>query len=158
MRTLLLLLPALLFAAHPADAQEQKKKKEFKLYAAFKSDTRVELADGAMWMMDKGDVFPVLAYPHGPGCAVTGGYVIRDPRLSRIAGREIIGRYIFGDYCTGRLTAFRVTPKGRSKERKFPFRVPYLTSFAEDRSGRIYLLSQRGPIYRMDPARKPLGD
>jgi glucose/arabinose dehydrogenase len=103
-------------------------------------------------------VEPVLAYPHGPGCAVTGGYVIRDPRLSRIAGREIIGRYIFGDYCTGRLTAIRVTPEGGGKERKFRFRVPYLSSFAEDRSGRIYLLSQRGSIYRLDPARKRVDD
>lgn len=99
-------------------------------------------------------VRPVLAYPHGPGCAVTGGYVVRDPRLSRIAGREIVGRYIFGDFCTGRLFAFRVTPTGRGKERSFRFRVPALASFAEDRSGRIYLLSQKGAIYRLDPARK----
>lgn len=35
---------------------------EFKLYAAFIEDTRVELSDGAVWMMDKGDVFPVVAY------------------------------------------------------------------------------------------------
>ena len=97
---------------------------------------------------------PVLAYPHGPGCAVTGGYVVRDPNLSRIAGREIVGRYLFGDFCSGRLFAFRITPKGRGKERSFRFRIPFLTSFAEDRSGRIYMLSQRGPIYRLEPARK----
>ena len=35
---------------------------EFKLYATFTEDTRVELSDGAVWMMDKGDVFPVEAY------------------------------------------------------------------------------------------------
>lgn len=35
---------------------------EFKLYATFIEDTRVELSDGAVWMMDKGDVFPVVAY------------------------------------------------------------------------------------------------
>ena len=99
-------------------------------------------------------VQPVLSYPHGPGCAVTGGYVARDPRLSRIAGREITGRYIFGDYCTGRLFAFRITPKGRGKERSFRFKVPYLSSFGEDRAGRIYLLSRAGPVYRLDPARK----
>jgi glucose/arabinose dehydrogenase len=99
-------------------------------------------------------VAPVLAYPHGPGCAVTGGFVVRDPRLSRIAGREITGRYLFGDYCTGRLFAFRLTPKGRGKERSFRFKVPHLSSFGEDRAGRIYLLSQEGPVYRLDPARK----
>jgi glucose/arabinose dehydrogenase len=97
---------------------------------------------------------PALAYPHGPGCAVTGGYVVRDPRLSRIAGREIVGRYLFGDFCTGRVFGFRYAPNGRGKERSFRFRVPALSSFAEDRSGRIYLISQNGPIYRLDPARK----
>jgi hypothetical protein len=35
---------------------------DFKLYAAFVEDTRVELSDGAVWMMDKGDVFPIEAY------------------------------------------------------------------------------------------------
>ena len=99
-------------------------------------------------------VRPALAYPHDPECAVTGGYVVRDPRLSRIAGREILGRYIFGDLCTGRLFAFRLTPTGRGEERSFRFRVPALASFGEDRSGRIYLISQNGPIYRLDPARK----
>jgi len=35
---------------------------DFKLYAVFTEDTRVELSDGAVWMMDKGDVFPIKAY------------------------------------------------------------------------------------------------
>jgi glucose/arabinose dehydrogenase len=114
-------------------------------------------------------VQPVLAYPHGPGCAVTGGYVVRDPALSRIAGREIVGRYMFGDYCTGRLFAFRPRPNRRAgKERSFRFRVPYLTSFAEDRAGRIYVISQfgvgpgdrltPGSVYRLVPRRKRVSD
>jgi len=36
--------------------------KEFKLYATLLEETPVELADGAQWVMDKGDVFPVLMY------------------------------------------------------------------------------------------------
>ena len=36
--------------------------KEFKLYAILLENTPVELADGAKWMMDKGDVFPVVMY------------------------------------------------------------------------------------------------
>jgi hypothetical protein len=35
---------------------------EFKLFAEFIEDTRVELSDGAVWQMDKGDVFPVESY------------------------------------------------------------------------------------------------
>ena len=36
--------------------------KEFKLYAILLENAPVELADGAKWMMDKGDVFPVMMY------------------------------------------------------------------------------------------------
>jgi hypothetical protein len=50
---LVLLLAA---CAVPASARE------FKLYAALLQDMPVELSDGARWMMDKGDVFPVLMY------------------------------------------------------------------------------------------------
>jgi hypothetical protein len=42
--------------AVPANARE------FKLYAVLLQDLPVELSDGARWMMDKGDVFPVLMY------------------------------------------------------------------------------------------------
>jgi hypothetical protein len=60
MRTLLFCLASLLVVSSAAFAQA--KKKEFKLYAQFTADTRVELSDGAMWMMDKGDTFPVVSY------------------------------------------------------------------------------------------------
>ena len=50
---LVLLLAA---CAVPASARE------FKLYAVLLQDLPVELSDGARWMMDKGDVFPVLMY------------------------------------------------------------------------------------------------
>jgi hypothetical protein len=36
--------------------------KEFKLYAVLTQDTEVELNTGARWLMDKGDVFPILMY------------------------------------------------------------------------------------------------
>jgi glucose/arabinose dehydrogenase len=113
-------------------------------------------------------VIPVLAYGHGPACAITGGHVIRDPRLTRIRGREVVGRYIYGDYCTGKLFAFRPRldrpPKKQAgKRRSFNFKVPYLSSFGEDDAGRIYLVQQFGPVrdgqptpgavYRLDPSR-----
>jgi glucose/arabinose dehydrogenase len=114
-------------------------------------------------------VAPVLAYAHGPSCAVTGGFVVRDPRLARIAGRELVGRYLYGDYCVGKLFAFRPRPgQPAGKRRSFRFKVPYLSSFGEDNAGRIYVLSQfgvsrdgnkltRGSVYRLDPRRKQDG-
>ncbi len=100
-------------------------------------------------------VAPVYAYPHGNSrCSVIGGYVVRDPRLSRIKGREIVGRYVFGDFCSKRLFAFRPRPGKAGRERSFRFTVPGVTSFGEDRAGRIYVLTYDGPVYRLDPARK----
>jgi glucose/arabinose dehydrogenase len=110
-------------------------------------------------------VLPTLAYPHGPGCAITGGYIVRDPRLAHIRGRKLVGRYLYGDYCSGKLFAFRIRPDGKAgKRRSFRFKVPYLTSFAEDNAHRIYLMTERGKtvhgrttrgsLYRLVPNRK----
>ncbi len=52
------ILTALLAAMLVLTAQAR----EYKLYAALNEDLPVELSDGAKWMMDKGDVFPVLMF------------------------------------------------------------------------------------------------
>jgi hypothetical protein len=45
---------------HPAE------KKHFVLYAMFLANTRVQLAEGSEWIMDKGDTFPLMMYKeHG---------------------------------------------------------------------------------------------
>ena len=55
MKGLLRILLLIAFAT-PAGARE------YKLYATLLDDTPVDLSDGAKWMMDKGDVFPVLMF------------------------------------------------------------------------------------------------
>jgi hypothetical protein len=58
-----LLFTLLLAAALPLHAQTTvRAQKPFELYAQFLQDTRVELSDGAVWMMDKGDCFPVYMF------------------------------------------------------------------------------------------------
>jgi glucose/sorbosone dehydrogenase len=110
-------------------------------------------------------VLPAIAYRHGPGCAVAGGYVLRDPHLAKIRGREIYGDYVFGDYCTGRIYGFRPRAnRGIGKQRSFRFGIRYLISIGEDNSRRIYVISERGPshkgkpslgsVYRLVPQRK----
>jgi glucose/arabinose dehydrogenase len=112
-------------------------------------------------------VLPGYAYRHHPGCAVAGGFVVRDSRLARIRGRGIYGDYVLGDYCTGNVYGFRPRPEKRAgKQRTFRFGTRYLTSIGRDDSGRIYLLTERGPshkgkaslgsVYRLVPHRKPL--
>jgi len=109
-------------------------------------------------------VLPVLAYPHHPRCAVTGGYLVRDPRLARIRGREIVGDFMFADYCTGKLYGFRPRLGRRAgKQRSFRFNIRYLSSLGEDNAGHIYVLTERGvkqgskgSIYRLVPFRKEI--
>ncbi len=94
-----------------------------------------------------GDVKPVLEYTHdGGNCSVTGGYVIRDPRLSRLNGR-----YVYGDFCAGDLFTATLRQDGASRPRRLGFHVDALSSFGQDTRGRVYVVSLNGPVYRLDP-------
>lgn len=99
-------------------------------------------------------VAPAVAYPHGPACSVIGGYVVRDPRLSRIAGPEAVGSVIFGDFCTGRVYGFVPRFGPAKKVNRFRFRIRGLDAFGQDRAGRIYLVSIEGGIWRLTARRK----
>jgi hypothetical protein len=94
-----------------------------------------------------GDVKPVLQYTHDRGgCSVTGGYVIRDSRL-----RALAGRYVYGDFCAGNLLTAKLRQSGASGRRALGLHVASLSSFGEDSSGRVYVVSLDGPVYRLDP-------
>jgi len=92
-------------------------------------------------------VFPVLEYTHAGGnCSITGGYVVRDPRIPALRGR-----YLYADFCAGRLLSARLAlPRARDR-RPLGRSVPGPTSFGEDLAGRVYVVSQSGPVYRFDP-------
>jgi hypothetical protein len=96
------------------------------------------------------DVFPVLEKDRDTGfCAIVGGYVVRDPALSTLAGR-----YVYGDNCaTGIRSAALVAPPGRvSDDSDTGLNVSGLTSFGEDSCGHVYATSGAGPVYRIDDA------
>lgn len=59
MKFLCLLLAVLAFVPAPAQAAD---KKPFVLYGTLLETLPVDLADGAQWMMDKGDTFPVVMF------------------------------------------------------------------------------------------------
>ncbi len=94
----------------------------------------------------RGDVKPVLEYTHAHGCSVTGGYVIRDPRLPAFAGR-----YVYGDFCAGDLFTARLRQGGATGRHALGLHVNNLSSFGEDGRGRVYAVSLDGPVYRLDP-------
>ena len=95
-----------------------------------------------------GHIPPVLEYPlDGGACAVTGGYVVRDAALP-----SLFGRYLYADFCLGELRSFPARPgHGASDDRALGIEIPQLSSFGEDSSGRMYVVSLDGPVYRLEP-------
>jgi glucose/arabinose dehydrogenase len=89
---------------------------------------------------------PLLEYARdGGACAVIGGVVARDPRIPALAGR-----YLYGDYCSGKVTAVAVENGTVASSGDLGISVPELTSFGVDGLGRIYVTSFGG-VYRLDP-------
>jgi glucose/arabinose dehydrogenase len=88
---------------------------------------------------------PVLDYGRAGGaCSVTGGLVVRDPTV-----RALRGRYVYGDFCRGRLMSFRISSRGRAvDDAPLGLSVPSLSSFGEDARGHVYATSLSGPVYR----------
>jgi glucose/arabinose dehydrogenase len=93
-----------------------------------------------------GHVPPVLEHRHSAGwCSVTGGYVVRDPQLPALRGR-----YVYGDFCEGRIRSARLRAGGATGQRRLGLRrIASLSSFGEDAQGRVYVVSLDGPVYRL---------
>lgn len=92
---------------------------------------------------------PLVEYaPGGDSCAIVGGVVIRDPRLP-----DLVGRYVYGDFCAGRITAVTVENERVVSSGRLGITVPQLTSFGVDALDRVYVMSLTGDVYRLDPKR-----
>ena len=90
-------------------------------------------------------VAPVAEYPHKLGCSITGGYVYRGTAIPALAGR-----YLFGDYCSGRVWSMSLVG-GKAAVRQEAVQVRGLTSFGVDTAGELYLASQLGWVYKLVP-------
>ncbi|MFN8151173.1 MAG: PQQ-dependent sugar dehydrogenase [Solirubrobacterales bacterium] len=90
-----------------------------------------------------GAVDPVLEYTHADGCAITGGYVVRDAGLD-----ELYGRYVYSDYCAGQLRSTTLAQTAAADDRPLGITVDGPSSFGEDVCGRVYVASLNGPVSR----------
>jgi glucose/arabinose dehydrogenase len=93
--------------------------------------------------------FPMFVYPHGAGrCAVVGGYVVHDVNLP-----NLLGRYIYGDTCTGETRSFRprVSSQQAIGDRPTGIVLPGLTSFGQGFDGKIYAAQVSGEVWRLAP-------
>jgi len=114
-------------------------------------------------------IAPIHEYPHDPvaSCdAVTGGVVYRGAALP-----EWQGRYLFGDFCSGRVFSLRWTPAGGAQDlvdrtaELLPDggTLARITGFGEDRNGEVYITTVSdfstlgGRLYRIpEPSRGEL--
>jgi glucose/arabinose dehydrogenase len=94
---------------------------------------------------------PVLTYSHDEGCSVTGGYVYRGALIP-----ELLGHYLYGDWCGGWVRSFRYE-SGRAVEQADWSgdlgEIGRITSFGRDAFGEVYVVVQDGAVYRIVPVR-----
>lgn len=108
-----------------------------------------------------GFVNPVFEYPHKDpgnggawGCAVIGGYIVRDRSLG-----NLYGRYLYADFCTAAVRSFApANPAGTDRSENLLVGEP--TSFGVDSCGRVYVASRAGEVSRFvgakpNPCLKP---
>ncbi|MDQ7848939.1 MAG: PQQ-dependent sugar dehydrogenase [Armatimonadota bacterium] len=92
-----------------------------------------------------GLILPIAEYRTSLGCAVTGGHVYRGSRIP-----DLMGRYLFADYCGGQLWSLRESG-GRWVMETLLATELQISSFGEDQAGELYVVDHRGAVYRIVP-------
>jgi glucose/arabinose dehydrogenase len=90
-----------------------------------------------------GLILPIAEYGREGGCSITGGYVYRGGRI-----RDLVGRYLFGDYCSGTLWALR-DDGGRWVRESLLDTGLRISSFGEDQAGELYVVDHRGTVQQL---------
>lgn len=87
-----------------------------------------------------GLMLPIAEYGHtGGNCSITGGYVYRGSQSP-----DMYGTYLYGDYCSGIIWGYAGGVSTQLLDTSFA-----ISSFGEDESGEIYLLSLSGTVDRI---------
>jgi glucose/arabinose dehydrogenase len=87
-----------------------------------------------------GNVDPEIEVPQSNGsCAIVGGYVYRGAGIPGLAGT-----YLFSDNCRGQIVA---AVNGQTRDVGVTLEQP--SSFGEDASGELWVLSLSGPVFRL---------
>lgn len=93
-----------------------------------------------------GTIMPSLTLGHGDGnCSVIGGVVARDRRKLP----ALRGRYLFADFCGGKVLSFKARTGRIRNARDTGLRIPSVSSFGRGLSGAVYATSLSGPVYRI---------
>lgn len=94
-------------------------------------------------------VAPIHVYPTSSSrCAITGGQVYRGRAIP-----ELVGAYLFSDFCEGRVRAITVGEDGTiGEEADLGLDGGNVVSFVEGPDGELYVLDLGGAVSRIDPA------
>ncbi len=96
-------------------------------------------------------ISPIHEYDHSVGSSITGGYVYRGSAIP-----SLVGSYLFSDYYPGPiwgLTDPYGTPSLIDVVNNSTTDASYISSFAEDANGELYVLSRgNGYVYRIEAA------
>jgi glucose/arabinose dehydrogenase len=88
-------------------------------------------------------VKPIAEYSHDLGCSVTGGHVYRGARQP-----DLVGIYVFADYCSGRIFTLHVD-EGTVTPKVVMESGLDITAFGVGEDGEIYLAHAGGSIHRV---------
>lgn len=90
---------------------------------------------------------PVAEYSHTLGVSVTGGYVYRGTAIN-----SLTGRYVFGDFGSGRIFALIPDSTGALQRQEILQTGALLSSFAQGNDGELYYLNfGDGSLFKLVP-------
>ena len=87
---------------------------------------------------------PIAEYGRSAGRSVTGGYVYRGARIAALAGR-----YVFGDYVTGRIWHIAGDTRPTARVAEGLATDLNISSFGEGNDGELYVVHHGGELYRL---------
>ncbi len=95
-----------------------------------------------------GKVLPLAEYNHGAndsnGCAIQGGFVYRGT-----AHPELVGRYFFSDYCSGRIWDVAADGPASQKIQQLLTTRLAVTGWGQGSDGELYLTATNGILYQL---------
>jgi glucose/arabinose dehydrogenase len=93
----------------------------------------------------KNHLAPVHVYAHGDeGCSISGGTKVRSTKLP-----SLVGWYVYGDYCSGRITAIKVVGAKATRVARLADGAGSVTAVRTVASGDVYVLNLDGDVNRI---------
>ena len=95
-----------------------------------------------------GKAMPIAEYGHGAndsvGCAIIGGFVYRG-----VANAALVGRYFFGDNCSGNIWDIDAAGPGSQSPQLLLASGLHVTGWGQGADGELYVVASDGDLYHL---------